>query len=125
MPLFVRGLFRSHAERELSWKINCDALSDEDLETIAEVIAKKFNFSRVVGIPTGGERLAAALQKYCLEQKSYPILLVDDVLTTGGSMETERKKYSQEVIGFVIFARGPCPNWIHVLCQLPRWAGMV
>jgi len=49
------------------------------------------------------------------------LLIVDDVLTTGSSMEEVRKEmgtyYQSE--GFVLFARGECPDWITPLFQMP------
>lgn len=42
-----------------------------------------------------------------------PVLICDDVLTTGVSMEEQRA--GREVIGLVIFARAETPKWIRVL----------
>jgi hypoxanthine phosphoribosyltransferase len=87
-------------------------LGDEDIETLAKMIANSFSFAFVLGIPTGGLRLAHALKQYATPI-SDTILIVDDVLTTGNSMERAFKQFQpQHVMGVVIFARGKCPDWI-------------
>jgi len=108
-PFLIQKIFTSHSGLPLSWKIDCDALSQEDLETLALLVATKIKFSRVIGIPTGGLRFAEALEKYVVP--SYPTLIVDDVLTTGASMELARKDAPNSK-GIVIFSSGPTPKWI-------------
>lgn len=104
--LFERKNFTSHAGLNLDWKIECDRLSDEDLETLAFLISKKFDFTDVYGVPRGGIRFAEALKKY-VSEKSETILIVDDVMTTGTSMEEARKLFPSglKVQGIVIFNR--------------------
>jgi hypothetical protein len=68
----------------------------------------------VVGIPRGGWPIANALQKYCSGWAGGR-LLVDDVWTTGATMENEKKDHTD--IGVVLFARGPCPEWVHPVFQ--------
>ena len=104
------GWFRSHSGLQLPWKLNADALSDEAIDGIAKIIRWKFAFSAVIGIPRGGLRLAAALKPHIEIEDGYPTLIVDDVLTTGKSMEAARE--SPKDIGVVIFARGQVPNWV-------------
>jgi len=114
--LFERVNFRSHSGKPLHWKINCDALTDEDIETLAFVVSRNFIFNKVIGVPAGGLRLAKALEWYCdpgVEQT----LIVDDVLTTGRSMEEIFKGVKGPKMGLVIFARGPAPTWVNVLFQ--------
>lgn len=108
--LFVSVVFSAHSGGILDWKIECDALTDKDIETLARIIARHMRFSRVVGVPRGGLRLAAALKFYETEG---PFLIVDDVLTTGGSMERVRAEYADhETIGVVLFTRKQPPDWI-------------
>ena len=107
-PLFVDGEIISHSGLSLPYKIECDALSDSEIATLAAEIARHFVFREVVGVPRGGLRLAAALQRYCSDMGD--LLIVDDVLTTGASMEELRPGHIAQ--GVVIFARGPCPSWI-------------
>ena len=109
ISLFQQGDFNLHSGNRSNWKIDCDALTDKDWSTLAMMTSQLFHFSAVAGIPGGGLKLANKLQKYC--RKGYPTLIVDDVLTTGKSMEETRKNYPN-AIGVVVFARGECPEWI-------------
>jgi len=121
--LFQQKEFFMHSGEFTTFKIECDALTDEDIETVAYLISKKFNFNRVQGIAKGGTRLGIALQKYCIED-SKNSLIVDDVLTTGSSMKDARYSMwavypgGERVIGVVIFARGKCPDWITPIFQI-------
>ena len=121
MALFENKSLVSHAGLDLSFKIECDALSDEDIETIATIIGRNFVFGRVYGVPSGGLRLATALEKF--RTSSDRVLIVDDVLTTGTSMEKARREIGTDAIGVVIFSRGQCPSWIHPVFQLAEWVG--
>jgi orotate phosphoribosyltransferase len=109
-----RKRFVSHSGRQLDFKIECDALTDEEIATFAAIIAARQGFSEVVGVPRGGIRLADALRSHCTEG---PLLVVDDVLTTGWSME-EYRAGGHDVIGAVMFARGPCPDWVLPVFQM-------
>ena len=59
MNLFVKEDFISHAGNPLSWKIECDALTDDDWACIAHMIVEQETrpFSKVVGIPNGGKKV--------------------------------------------------------------------
>lgn len=111
--LFVNGEFTSHSGLKLPFKIDCDALTDNDLDTLAvEITRRVVRFKSVHGIPRGGWRLAGALRRYATGSNLDPVLIVDDVLTTGASMQEGRRRYGSNTIGVVIFARGPCSDWI-------------
>lgn len=115
MSLFQRKNFISHSGVPLTWKIECDALTDEDWETLALIISERCSFKSVEGVPTGGLKLAAALQKYC-SNKGYPLLIVDDVLTTGKSMWEHRG--DRDAVGYVVFARtNRVPSWIAAIWE--------
>lgn len=111
--LFQLGDFTLHSGGKSFFKINCDALTDDDWQCLARVVYELVGrFRRVVGIPQGGLKLAVALKPYCFPNPKFPTLIVDDVLTTGNSMVEIKKTISGDCIGVVVFARGKCPNWI-------------
>lgn len=120
MNLFLNSAFTSHAGVRLPFKIECDALTNDDISVIAEIIARHTVFSSVVSIPRGGDRLASALQEFV--QDSGPVLIVDDVFTTGKSMEDKRQEIGGDPIGVVIFARGELPPWVKAVFELSPWA---
>jgi len=107
--------FVLHSGRLSRFKVDCDALTREDWEAVAELISHRFLFREVIGIPRGGIPFAEALQPYIT--KFGHVLIVDDVYTTGRSMHEARATYlnrhpGEEVLGVVLFARGRCPEWI-------------
>jgi len=116
--LFQQGEFTLHSGKQTNFKIDCDALADDDWGALATMVSERFDFSVVHGIPRGGEKFAKALQEYMNPHSAF-VLIVDDVLTTGRSMEEARGKYGVELCkGVVVFARGLCPNWICPLFQM-------
>lgn len=125
MNLFQSGEFALHSGDKSTWKIDCDALTPEDMETLADIAVQMLPpFSRALGVPTGGEAFAAALNARSSEDG--PTLIVDDVLTTGKSMEDYRMIFSEPTIGIVIFARGAAPSWVMPLFWMmdPSWADL-
>ena len=114
--------FRLNSRKTSRVRIDCDFLTRGDVKTLAYMAAMMLpRFGPVVGVPRGGLLFAEAMRPYA----SYgPPLIVDDVLTTGGSIERARLKQGfvlGEPIGRVIFARGPCPDWVYPLftCNVP------
>lgn len=106
--LFQRGAFRLHSGAVSAWKIECDSLGSEDWQGLATMAIEVLPpFGSVEGVPRGGIPLAAALRDFVT---SGPPLIVDDVLTTGSSMEKQRS--GRDAIGLVAFARGACPAWV-------------
>lgn len=106
------GDFVSHSGLTLPYKICCEDFLQSDWEGFAELIAKKYNFGEVYGIPRGGTILAECLEKYRTPGVSYQ-LIVDDVLTTGKSMEEAKEMLNKPfTIGVVIFSRSKdIPYW--------------
>lgn len=119
--LFQSGSFTLNSGKKSFFKIECDAATDADIETFAKMISGFMFFKSVEGIPTGGDRLAKALEKYIEPQAKWHII-VDDVLTTGKSMEKARAAgiAKHPIFGFVLFSRGKCPSWIIPLFQMPE-----
>lgn len=115
--LFVPGIFTSAAGLKLAWKIECDSLTHEDWETIASVTGPHLNFCRVEGVPTGGLLFAEALKPYTTGDEG--LLIVDDVLTTGKSMEAQRD--GRVAQGLVLFCRGIRPSWVFPVWSLSIW----
>ncbi len=123
MPLFEEKIFTAHSGKKFNFKIECDALTDADLNALANIIRHGLRFSKVYGVPRGGQRLASILENYCSEEG--PLLIIDDVLTTGTSMEEARQQFASmhsEIIGLVIFARSDCPGWIRSVFNMSVWA---
>lgn len=119
--LFKLGEFTLHSASKTKWKIDADALTDKDIQCLAFMLSEKLPpFSSVVGVPRGGLRIAKALEKYVSTEG--PVLVVDDVFTTGKSLEEAvrqlyEKNRSQSIICAVLFSRGPCPDWVTTLSQ--------
>lgn len=129
MNLFQLGDFTLNSGAKSKWKLECDALSDGDIAALAEMIRQMVGpYSSVEGIPRGGLRLADTLRSFA--SAAGPHLLVDDVLTTGGSLERARKTRweatripdgpVERCVGAVVFARGQCPIWVKAVFQMPE-----
>ena len=125
--LFQSVDFKSHSGLDLSWKIECDALSDSEWFTIKKMIIEYTPpFREAVGVPEGGIKLGSLLNEHATGNEEDPVCIVDDVLTTGESMEYFLSQYQRNrrlmpfmAIGWVVFVRGPCPHWVSALFQMP------
>ena len=116
MNLFIKEDFISHAGLPLTWKVECDALSDDDYEALAKIVSEKVKFRDVRGIPRGGIPFEKALKPYTTNDPSDPLLIADDVYTTGTSM---REVYEDGAIGIVVFARNEIKDdWIKAIWQM-------
>jgi len=114
--LFNFGNFTLHSGERSTFKIDCDALTDADWNGLAWMIHVRFpSFSEVEGVPSGGIPLADKLAQF-RSANSQRLLIVDDVLTTGASMEEQRA--GRDAIGVVVFARGECPSWVTPIFQM-------
>ena len=115
--LFIKKDWVMHSGGTAHNKIECDALTDEDIDCLAFIIAQKGKFCDIHGIPNGGVRLANSLRKFV--DKEGVRLIVDDVLTTGSSMEEAKQKLGwSDAVGVVLFARGQCADWIRPVFQM-------
>lgn len=121
--LFQRGDFTLNSGLRRDWKIECDALTNDDLEALVCMALPILpRFSTLVSVPGGGDRIVDVLQQYAAPEGW--TLIVDDVLTTGGSMERAREKQKKfawpPIAGFVLFACGPVPEWIIPLFSMSK-----
>ena len=125
MSLFQKVDFKSHSGLNLSWKIECDEISKKEWKCLAEMIMdyEKRPFQAALGIPRGGIILGTYLNEYSTQNIEDPYLIVDDVLTTGGSMDDFVNSYFRNrkpnYFGWVVFARNKPQHWINALFQMP------
>lgn len=122
MSLFQLGQFKSAAGLDLTWKIKCDALWQDDWNCIAKLAAAMVGpFYRVSGVPRGGLKLAETIAPY-RNATALPWLVVDDVWTTGLSMHRHVESLGLregQWKGFVVLARGvSLPPWVQCLCKI-------
>lgn len=118
MNLFRLGDFTLASGAKASWKIDCDALRLDDWAALAKMAAELLPpFGAVEGVPQGGVLFAQALRQY--QTPGCPTLLIaEDVVTTGGSVERQRAG-RRNVVGVAVFCRGRCPGWVLPLFTMP------
>lgn len=125
MTLFEKRDFVSAAGVPLTWRIECDALTDADWQAIADICGPKLpKFGGVLGVPRGGLALHEAMIRH-MNPDSQRFLIVDDVWTTGYSMSQCAARggliAGVDWIGFVAFARGPLPPYVHAFMRSEGW----
>jgi len=132
MDLFQRYDYKSHANLDLTWKLECDAISDGEWSVLARIISELESrpFSDVVGVPRGGVKLENEMLNYVSGNKNDPVLIVDDVWTTGTSFKEfvgihVIEKMTEHVgwFGWCIFARTQTSNHVTALFQMPETYG--
>ena len=120
----MKRIFHWHSGEELNWKIECDALFPSEWKCIARMIMEyeKRPFQAAIGIPRGGVELGRWLNEYSTGNPDHPYLIVDDVLTTGGSMDEYKEEHfdGKESFGWVVFARKQPQPWVKALFQMPN-----
>jgi hypothetical protein len=100
--LFQLGSFRLSSGDESSFRINAHRLTSNDWETLAHLAVPLVPpFGRVIGVPTGGVPFADALRPYATHG---PVLVVDDVLTTGASIRKAAQDHEDPIL-LVAFSR--------------------
>jgi orotate phosphoribosyltransferase len=121
MTLFRAGDFTLAGGRRSWWRIDCDALAADDWAVLARLAAERLPpFGDVEGVPLGGLPFAAALRPHATPDCS-TLLIAEDVVTTGGSMERFRE--GRAALGVAAFCRGRCPPWVTPLFSLTEPAG--
>ncbi|MDR0483669.1 MAG: phosphoribosyltransferase [Alphaproteobacteria bacterium] len=111
--LFQKHKFKMHSGGISDFKLECDALTTKDYETLAFLVSRKMDFNKVMGIPRGGIPFAEALKSY-ENPNSKTFLIADDVFTTGGSIiEFKKQLLAENIIdnttdvkAIVVFSRG-------------------
>jgi len=108
--MFKLDIFNGASGVELDFKIDCDSLTVEDWVCLAQLTQEMvMAFNKVVGVPSGGLPYAEALKKFEKpDYRPYTLLVVDDVWTTGYSMNKFLESYKEpydEVCKFVVFNR--------------------
>ena len=102
IDLFQKVDFTSHSGLDLKWKIEMDALSHKEWECIALMIMELTPpFKEAIGIPRGGNILGKLMNHHGTGKREDPICIVDDVVSTGGSiigLENMLKKIECNVI---------------------------
>lgn len=107
------------------FKIDCDGLNYKERKALVYLARQILpDFGIVFGVPTGGVWLADELGFYA-KPECPTVLVVDDVWTTGGSMQrfaehlhATREYDIDNMEGLVLFARGSVPPELHVLFTL-------
>jgi len=124
--LFQYKKFTLHSGGTSYFKIECDALTDQDYQTFAKILSKKIKFRKVYGIPRGGIPFENAFKEYESNDNNN-LLIVDDVFTTGNSMEEAKKKFLDmgydNIFGVVVFARNDCTEWIKPIFKMQKFFG--
>lgn len=130
MNLFQFGDFTLRSGTKSKWKLECDALTPNDWEGLAQIASELLPpFALTLGVPRGGIPFAQALNKFATGSIEHPVLICEDVVTTGGSIERYRDQLTTQTnkaggdkyIGVTVFARGKCPSWITPLFQMPMF----
>lgn len=130
MKLFQDGDFKSHAGLPLKWKLECDAITDEEWHCIAKMVMdyQVQPFYKAVGIPRGGLKFAEAMNEYASGNPEDQIMICDDVFTTGTSFQDFIKENYPDWLSamghrWVVFARKPSfthPHHVRALFTMPE-----
>ena len=116
--------FISHAGLPMTWKIECDAISPDEWNCLARMIRENEpqNWQKAVGIPRGGCPLGEALDEYSTGVSTDPVLIADDVYTTGMSQKVFKEEHYKDIatIQWVVFSREPTVGKVKALFTMPN-----
>lgn len=135
--VFQLGAFTFSSGIRSPFKFECDDLSDDEMHAIARVGSHQVcDFGRLVPVPKGksaspidnAKRLAGAMQRYARPDCGVT-LIVDDVWTTGGSMEAccadvMHQSAGASTVGFVIYAYQQPASWVTSFLTLSPTVGL-
>lgn len=117
------GEFTLNSGLKSDFKLIADQFILAHKDELARLIRRTCGpFSHVKGIPRGGLVLEEVLMGMADRSLRSTLLIVDDVLTTGGSFRRFRERLSESydhIMGVAVFARGPCPDWVKSVFQMP------
>jgi Phosphoribosyl transferase domain len=121
--LIQTGDFILNSGLKSDFKLVADDFIRDNLTGLVKLIRRLSGpFGSVYGVPRGGSLLEEALLTLIDRSLTSTVLIVDDVLTTGGSMKRAREKLAgshTHILGAVVFSRGRCPLWIRPVFQMP------
>ena len=112
----VKGDFVLHSGAKSSWKLVVERITGDSLQQVYDAMNIKPD-SWPIGIPTGGTYILDHVYIFdhvpLLYSSSAPVTLVDDVVTTGSSMELAKTLLEQAGIKVIdqvcILNRGDYP----------------
>jgi hypothetical protein len=117
--LFQRGEFILRSGTVSDYKIECEALTPSDWDALAHIIKARIPaFGAVYGVPRGGVPLQEVLAPFATGNELDPLLICDDVYTSGASIREAAKlvQWKGPVMGVVVFAREPMVEpWVQAV----------
>lgn len=121
-PVFKWVGMKSGSGQRRRWVIDSSELTQDDLDTLAKVVASTYPYFDVNVVSEGGERFARALRENTPLLGAH-ILLVDDVLRSDSDIVRMYKAIDElkltnslYVLGIVIFSQiQSLPSWIKPL----------
>jgi orotate phosphoribosyltransferase len=120
--LFQLGDFTLRSGTKSRWKIECDAISSPEWETLAIMATELLlPFGSVDGVPSGGVPFANALRRHITP--GAPPLIAEDVVTTGGSILRFIEGNCLDAEGIqaiAVFGRGNFPSWIKTIFSVSQ-----
>lgn len=94
-----------------------DFLTDTDLDCLATIVASRYTFKEVIGVPPYGLRFQKALEKYKTNKGVY--LVVDIVYKQGRVIETIKSSLGRwkKIQGVVLYSETTeaLPSWIDTI----------